>query len=109
MSKFNYLLLATTLSVTSSLAMAAEPVDINSADAATLAENVKGVGETKAEAIVAFREKHGPFKTVEDLALVDGIGEKTVQANRELLTVGAAKSATPAKASPAKEAPPKTK
>ncbi len=71
----------------SSLVFAAEPVDINSADAAALAQAMKGVGPAKAEAIVAFRAKNGPFKSVEDLALVQGIGEKTVEMNRDHLTV----------------------
>lgn len=70
------------------LALAAGPVDINTADAATLAAAINGVGPTKAEAIVAYRTKHGPFKSVDDLTLVQGIGQKTVDVNREALSVG---------------------
>jgi len=74
------LLLAATL--IPALPVAAAPVDINSADAATLARELKGVGETKAAAIVEYRRTHGPFKTIDDLALVKGIGQKLVDRNR---------------------------
>lgn len=69
--------------------VAAEPVNINSADKQTLMQ-VKGVGEKRAEAIIAWREKNGPFKSVEDLTQVDGIGQSTLDANLEILTVGSA-------------------
>ena len=72
---------------------AASPVDINTADAAALAEVIKGVGPAKAQAIVAYREKHGPFKSVEDLTLVSGIGTKTIENNRDNLTVGVSEAA----------------
>ncbi|MGH8533123.1 MAG: ComEA family DNA-binding protein [Gammaproteobacteria bacterium] len=75
------------------LAFAGESVDINSADAETLANALQGIGAAKAEAIVAYREKHGPFKSVDDLVMVQGIGEKTVEMNRESLDVGMPKSA----------------
>nr|MBA3493967.1 helix-hairpin-helix domain-containing protein [Gammaproteobacteria bacterium] len=52
-----------------------------------------GIGPAKAEAIVAYREKHGPFKSVDDLVMVQGIGEKTVEMNRESLGVSMPKSA----------------
>jgi competence protein ComEA len=65
----------------------ADQVDINSASAAQLAEALNGVGMSKAEAIVAYREQFGPFKTVDDLLLVRGIGESTVEKNRDRLTV----------------------
>ncbi len=70
-------------------AFAAQPVDINVANAETLAQAIKGVGLKKAEAIVAYREKNGAFSSVDDLQLVDGIGEKTVNESRDLLTTGA--------------------
>jgi len=76
----------------SSLVLAADSIDINTASADELALAIKGVGPAKAAAIVAHREKHGPFASIDDLALVQGIGEKTVQMNRETLTIG---SATP--------------
>ncbi len=62
-------------------------VNINTADAATLAEHVKGVGLKKAEAIVQYRKDNGPFKSVEDLAKVQGIGDETVEKNRAILSV----------------------
>ncbi|MGE0386139.1 MAG: ComEA family DNA-binding protein [Gammaproteobacteria bacterium] len=68
----------------------AEAININTADAATMAGAIKGVGKSRAEAIVAYREKHGPFASVDDLALVAGIGSKLVDQNRGSLTVGAA-------------------
>ena len=60
-------------------------VDINHADAKTLAESLSGVGLVKAEAIVAYRASHGPVLPIEDLAAVDGIGERTIEANRDAL------------------------
>lgn len=66
---------------------AAQPVNINTADRATLM-TIKGVGEQRADAIIAYRKKHGPFAKVEDLTQVSGIGRSTVESNRESLTVG---------------------
>jgi len=65
----------------------AGPVDINSADAETISAELNGVGMTKAEAIVEYREKHGPFKSPEDLSLVKGIGDRTVERNRANIRV----------------------
>jgi competence protein ComEA len=70
---------------------AAEPVNINSADKAALMA-VKGVGEVRAEAIINYREKNGPFKSVDQLIEVEGIGKATVDANREILTVGSSQN-----------------
>ncbi|MDH5632991.1 MAG: helix-hairpin-helix domain-containing protein [Gammaproteobacteria bacterium] len=63
------------------------PVNINTADAATIAAELNGVGLKKAEAIVAYRAKNGAFKTAEDLAKVKGIGLKTVSKNRDNIVV----------------------
>jgi len=68
--------------------VAAGPIDINSADAKTLATTIKGIGAKKAEAIVAYRVQHGPFKSIEELAQVKGIGKKTIEMNRSNLIVG---------------------
>lgn len=65
----------------------AGPVNINSADAATLAANIKGVGQKKAEAIVAYRSQHGAFQNADELAKVRGIGSKTIEKNRVDLKV----------------------
>ena len=69
----------------------AGPVDINSADAETLSAELDGVGMSKAKAIVEYREKHGPFKSPEDLSLVKGIGDRTVELNRANIRVTTAK------------------
>ena len=61
----------------------AGPVDVNSADAETISAELKGVGMTKALAIVAYRKQHGPFKSADDLELVKGIGPRTVEINRQ--------------------------
>ena len=53
----------------------AAPVSINSASAEELSESLTGIGLKKAQAIVEYREQHGPFKTPEDLLNVKGIGE----------------------------------
>lgn len=60
-----------------------DAVNINTADASTLARVLKGVGESKADAIVRYREEHGQFVDVYELANVKGIGERTVDANAE--------------------------
>jgi len=60
----------------------AGPVNVNTADAETIAAELKGVGLTKAKAIVEYRSKHGPFRSADDLSLVKGIGERTVEINR---------------------------
>ena len=67
---------------------AAEPVNINTADAATIAAAISGVGEKRAQAIVAYREANGPFASVDDLLAVRGVGEKTLEQSRARLTVG---------------------
>ena len=74
----------------SSLVLAAEPpapVNINTADVATLATSLKGVGVSKAKAIIAYRENYGPFKSVDELTAVKGIGESLVKRNRERITL----------------------
>ena len=68
--------------------LAADKVNINTADKATLVTEIKGVGEKRAEAIIAWREQHGPFKSVDELADVSGVGQAIVDKNRETLSVG---------------------
>ena len=96
-----FALLFKTLALSALLATAAhaggERVNINTADAATLDRVLDGVGPSKAEAIVAFRKANGPFKSVEQLAAVKGIGLSTVERNRDRIVVaGGAPAAKPA-------------
>lgn len=63
-------------------------IDVNTADAASLSRHLKGVGEKKAQAIVAYREEHGPFRSLRDLEHVKGIGPALLRKNRHLILVG---------------------
>ncbi|MCB1604080.1 MAG: ComEA family DNA-binding protein [Gammaproteobacteria bacterium] len=58
-------------------------VNINTADAKSLADELNGIGAKKAQAIVDYRTEHGDFKTIESLTEVKGIGLKTVEKNRD--------------------------
>ena len=64
----------------------AAQVNINTADAETLSSELSGIGQNKAEAIVAYRELHGPYQHIEDLANVKGIGMATIDKNKSVLT-----------------------
>ena len=64
-------------------AWAAQPVNVNSASVEEIAEALKGVGMTKAAAIVSYRSEHGQFKHIDELVNVKGIGIRTVDINRE--------------------------
>ena len=68
--------------------VAMEPVDLNAASAQTLASTMEGVGLRKAQAIVAYRDQHGPFDSVEQITAVRGIGPATLDKNRSKLAVG---------------------
>lgn len=57
----------------------ATPVNVNSADAQTLADSLDGIGLKKAEAIIEYRTQNGPFKSADELVNVTGIGEKTLE------------------------------
>jgi competence protein ComEA len=86
-----------------------KPININTASASELTA-LKGIGEAKAKAIVEYREKNGPFKSVDDLAEVKGIGPKVLDGIRPQVTVGgapAAAGAAPAAAAAANPAGPK--
>lgn len=61
----------------------AAPININLASAEEIADVIKGVGLKKAEAIVAWRNEYGKFINLEQLLEVKGIGEKTLEKNRE--------------------------
>ena len=87
MSLFRTLLIAVVFVLTTAAA-SADPVDINSATAEELAFVLNGVGAKKAAAIIAYREKNGPFQDVQELTKVSGIGAKLVENNKANLMVG---------------------
>ncbi|HIP29576.1 MAG TPA: helix-hairpin-helix domain-containing protein [Sulfurospirillum arcachonense] len=62
-------------------------VDINNANQKEFS-SLKGVGDKKASDIIAFRKANGCFKSIDDLVKVKGIGKKTLEKNRENLTLG---------------------
>lgn len=64
---------------------AADRINVNTADAETLM-SIQGVGEKRAEAIIDYREENGPFSSVEELMNVDGVGQMTLDNNRDMLT-----------------------
>lgn len=68
----------------------AGPVNINTADAATLAAELTGVGPALARAIVDDRDKNGRFNTAEELVRVSGIGMSVIESNREFILVDSA-------------------
>lgn len=79
--------LVLSLAMLVSLQVIADPVDINTADVSILAGAIDGVGEKKAATIIAYRDAHGPFNSVDDLSKVKGIGTLTVDRNRHNLMV----------------------
>lgn len=70
-----------------SSAATAGPVNVNTADAKTIAKELQGIGATKAEMIVAYREQNGPFKSANDLRKIKGIGKRTIDKNRQDILV----------------------
>lgn len=66
---------------------ASAKVNINLADASEL-QQLSGIGEKKAEQIVAYRQDNGSFQKIEELKNVSGIGEKTFEAIQSSITVG---------------------
>jgi len=69
-------------------------VNINTATQSEL-EAVKGLGPSKARAIMEYRDKHGGFKSVDDLDNVKGFGKASIERLRGELTVGGEKTAKP--------------
>ena len=86
-------------------AVAGETVNINTADAGTIDRVLVNVGPAKAQAIVDYRKSNGAFRSAEQLALVKGIGLKTVEKNRDRIVVGGQRIAPKTAAAPAKAAP----
>ncbi len=70
-----------------SVSVYSEPVNINTANVEQLAENLKGIGPKKAQAIIDYREQNGPFFSADELINVKGIGPKTLEKNRENISV----------------------
>ena len=62
-------------------------VNINKADAVSIASALKGVGNARAQEIVRYREAYGPFSSVDELADVKGIGKSTLDENRARITL----------------------
>ncbi|GIK33996.1 MAG: hypothetical protein AMXMBFR45_18980 [Gammaproteobacteria bacterium] len=81
----NWLILAAAL-LAPALSLAG-PVDLNSADAATLARELDGIGLARAKAIVEYREKNGKFRSADELLNVKGIGPQVLQQNKGNLQV----------------------
>jgi competence protein ComEA len=65
----------------------AEKVNINTANAEQISTSMTGIGESKAKAIVEYRKTHGNFKSIQELENVDGIGLKTVEKNKDKISL----------------------
>ena len=65
----------------------AAPVNINTASVSEIAQSLSGVGTTKAQAIVEYREQNGQFKSAGDIVLVNGIGQSTYVKNKQDILV----------------------
>jgi len=74
------------ISVLNVYAAEVQKININTASAEELSQ-LKGIGPSHAAKIMAYREKNGPFKMPEDLVHVSGIGQKTYDANQEVIIV----------------------
>jgi competence protein ComEA len=77
-------------------AWAAGPVNINTASAEEIAESLNGIGASKAEEIVRYRDEHGAFTDLDELVNVKGIGIRTVDKNRDNIVLGDPKAPAPA-------------
>ncbi len=89
--KLFHTLLLTLILLFSSSAMsaqdAAEKININTANAEQIASTMTGIGDSKAQAIVEYRSTHGNFKSLQELENVAGIGTKTVEKNKDKITL----------------------
>ena len=82
MKNLRHILAGTAVSLLLPISAWAGPVNVNTADAETISAELQGVGLTKANAIVEYREEHGPFRSAIDLAEVKGIGQRTIEINQ---------------------------
>ena len=80
-------LMACVILLVAGVVHAGEPVNINTADAEALAAAINGVGIKRARDIISYRQKNGPFESVDELAQISGIGMQTVDRSRANLTV----------------------
>jgi len=87
------------------ISVIAGPVNVNTADAKTIARELTGIGLSRAQAIVDYREKNGPFKTADDLARVKGVGMKVVEQNRANIKTDKSEKVKAAASETAKTAP----
>jgi len=83
MKKF---MLAIIVSIVPALSWAG-PVNINTADANSIARELQGVGMAKAQAIVDYRAKNGDFAAPEDILNVKGIGQSILEQNKNDILV----------------------
>ncbi len=81
MSQVRILLAA--LALVTCATASAGPVNVNTADAETISAELNGIGLARANAIVAYRTEHGPFRSIDELLNVKGIGERTLELNAE--------------------------
>jgi len=91
MKYFLTLLLASFLFTT---VWAAGPVNVNTASAEEISESLKGIGLSKAQLIVAYREANGSFLHADELVNVKGIGLKTIDRNRDMILLQDENTAT---------------
>ena len=84
---FKRFFVASLLTLCALSASAQDLIDINLADAQLMAQQLPGIGERKARAIVEHRELHGHFESVEDLVAVKGIGGAMLEKLRSRITV----------------------
>ena len=89
MNRFTRFLLGAAVVLLMPLHSWAGPVDINTADAETLAAELEGIGLSKAQAIVQYRSTNGPFQSADELVEVKGIGARTVEMNEDNILVQA--------------------
>ena len=95
MKKRFHLLLGLILILFSAVTFA-QMIDINTATADQLEKGLKGIGPSKATAIVKYRQEHGRFNSVEELTNVPGIGDKTLAGIKDSVTVGSGTPSIPA-------------
>ena len=79
--------MAACAALTLSHIVSAAPVNINSASAEQIAEALTGIGMSKAQAIVDYRETYGSFSSADEIVFVRGIGESTYQNNKDDILV----------------------